>query len=297
MIAVDGASSKSWAARLYVFILTAVWLVVGGTALALGFDYYRLPFQERAFSELYDAFKPSGFVGHGLGVVGSLFMIVGVATYSIRRRAHRLAGFGKLKYWLQFHIFLCTLGPFLVLLHTAFRFQGIVAIAFWSMAIVVASGVIGRYVYARIPKTINGQFLSLQAVQREQQEVVEGLKARLGAAGGVLDSLLDEGPREAPRGIVGAMALAVWQDLTARARTRRIRRLLARRGVRPEDRAAVLAGFREQRRLQNQILLLRPFQRLFGYWHVLHLPLAIVMFIIMALHVGVAIAFGYGWVL
>ena len=55
-----------------------------------------------------------------------------------------------------------------------------------------------------------------------------------------------------------------------------------------------LAG--EQRRLRQQVLLLRPFQRLFRYWHVFHLPLAIVMFLILAVHVGVAVLFGYTWV-
>jgi len=49
-------------------------------------------------------------------------------------------------------------------------------------------------------------------------------------------------------------------------------------------------------RLQQQVLIQMPFQRLFGYWHVFHLPLAAIMFIIMFLHVGVAIAFGYFWV-
>jgi hypothetical protein len=58
---------------------------------------------------------------------------------------------------------------------------------------------------------------------------------------------------------------------------------------------AVLAM--EQDRLLRQIVLLEPFQRLFRYWHVFHLPLATVMFLILAVHVTVAILFGYAWVL
>ena len=79
-------------------------------------------------------------------------MLVGVILYSARKRVSWLGGAGGLGNWLQFHIFLCTLGPLLVLLHTTFRFGGIVSIAFWSMVLVVASGVFGRYVFARIPK-------------------------------------------------------------------------------------------------------------------------------------------------
>jgi hypothetical protein len=50
-------------------------------------------------------------------------------------------------------------------------------------------------------------------------------------------------------------------------------------------------------RLAGQAALLGPFQRLFRYWHVFHLPLAIVMFLILAVHVTVAILFGYAWIL
>ncbi len=55
-------------------------------------------------------------------------------------RVSVLGRLGKLKHWLQVHIFFCTMGPFLILLHSAFRVGGIVAIAFWSMALVVGSG-------------------------------------------------------------------------------------------------------------------------------------------------------------
>ena len=53
---------------------------------------------------------------------------------------------------------------------------------------------------------------------------------------------------------------------------------------------------RERDRLRRQTLLLRPFQRLFRYWHVIHLPLALTMAVIVVVHVGVAVAFGYTWI-
>jgi hypothetical protein len=39
--------------------------------------------------------------------------------------------------------------------------------------------------------------------------------------------------------------------------------------------------------------LLLPFQRLFRYWHLLHLPLAIVMLLVVVVHLVVAALFGY----
>jgi membrane-associated PAP2 superfamily phosphatase len=48
-------------------------------------------------------------------------------------------------------------------------------------------------------------------------------------------------------------------------------------------------------RLEQQIALLAPFQRLFHYWHVLHLPVALLMFLALAVHVTLAVLFGYAW--
>jgi hypothetical protein len=48
--------------------------------------------------------------------------------------------------------------------------------------------------------------------------------------------------------------------------------------------------------LTRRIALLRTMQKLFKYWHVVHLPFAITMFVIMIIHVAVTIIFGYKWI-
>jgi hypothetical protein len=48
--------------------------------------------------------------------------------------------------------------------------------------------------------------------------------------------------------------------------------------------------------LHRRILLLEQVRRFFHYWHVIHVPFSIVMFAILFIHVGVAVAFGYLWV-
>ena len=116
---------------------------------------------------------------------------IGVALYMARKRIRALARLGRLKHWLEFHIFLCTLGPFLVLLHTSFKFGGIVSIAFWSMVAVVASGVFGRYVYVWIPKTLGGQFLSLRELHGETGELLASLVSATGLAEADLRSALE----------------------------------------------------------------------------------------------------------
>ncbi len=141
-----------------------------------GFSYYSLPLEERVFAVKHLTLKPSGFIGHGLGILGSLMMIVGVATYMIRKRIKKLFHWGYLKYWLEFHIFMCTVGPIFVLFHTAFKFGGIVAVSFWSMVIVVLSGFIGRFIYVQIPRTIQGRELDIKELDKTEEELSEQLR-------------------------------------------------------------------------------------------------------------------------
>ena len=37
-------------------------------------------------------------------------------------------------------------------------------------------------------------------------------------------------------------------------------------------------------------------QKLFKYWHVIHMPFAIIMLIVVVIHVAVTLAFGYKWI-
>jgi hypothetical protein len=279
------------------FGLTVVWIGVAGTTLLWGLDYYRLPLDERAFSPLAPLFAPTGLVGHGFGIVGTAMIVIGVVGYAVRKRSVALARLGALRHWLTVHIFLCTLGPYLVLLHTTFKFGGLVSVSFWSMAIVVVSGVFGRYVYVRIPKTLNGSFLGMEAIRARVQELGEVLGERGGLPLGQLEAAMALPAPDARRpGLASSLLLAMIEDVRGLARRVRVRRMLHAHAVPRALHPEVLRLTREQARLRQQTLILDPFRRLFRYWHVIHLPLAIVMFLILGVHVAVAILFGYTWI-
>ena len=89
---------------------------------------------------------PAGLVGHGLGVAGFLLMVVAETAYTWRKRPTR-TGPGPAVRWLEAHVFVGLVGPYLVLLHTAFRFRGLAGVLTLLMAVVVGSGVAGRYWY------------------------------------------------------------------------------------------------------------------------------------------------------
>lgn len=276
-------------------LLVLAWIAIAAVPLVWGLPYYRLSPVQRAYSPLDPLFSSTGLIGHGLGVVGTLMLVVGVATYSIRKRARRFQRVGNLSGWLDFHIFLCTLGPFLVVLHTDFKVTGIVAIAFWSMLIVVASGVFGRYVYARIPKTLNGQFVSLRDLEERQLALLDEIRVDVGPE---VAGLLAPEPITLPErvGFARAAVEAVRFDLQWRARRRTMRRALEGREIAGPAREHAVGLAQERARLRQQILVLKPFQRAFRYWHAFHLPLAYVMLVVVAVHVAVAFVFGYRWI-
>lgn len=282
------------------WVLYVLWLGIALLPLIDGWSYYLTPFQERPYSPLHDLYKPTGLIGHGLGIAGSLMILVGVSMYSLRKRWSRLQRWGPpLQRWLQAHIFLCTLGPFLVLLHTTFKVGNIAAVSFWSMAIVVGSGIFGRYVYARIPKTVHGEFRSEAEVRRTQRQLVECVAERTEIEPRQVRALIDEHAPAPPQHAAGAVVHAVrfgWQKGRLRRRMKEMLREIV--GIQRLNGEAMEAMdlLMESVTLKHRRSILAPFQRLFGYWHVLHIPLASVMFVTLAIHVAVAVAFGYTWI-
>jgi preprotein translocase subunit Sec61beta len=160
--------------KVSIGILVAIVLITFFILFYRGISYYRISLEERFYHPDHNLLKPSGILGHGMGILGTLLILIGVFTYMARKRYRFLSRLGLLKYWLEFHIFLCTLGPILVLFHTALKFGGLVAISFWSMVAVFFSGIIGRFIYIQIPRTIEGRELSLNEV-REMKTDVAGI--------------------------------------------------------------------------------------------------------------------------
>lgn len=232
-----------------------------------GYSYYRLPVEERYFHDMYQMLKPSGFWGHGFGVIGTSFILIGLFSYMARKRLKIFSRWGLLKHWLEFHIFMCVMGPVLVLYHTSFKFGGVVAICFWSMFLVVLSGVIGRFLYLRIPRTIEGRELSLQEVK----ELSNDLDAELKNKYELSESLI----------------LLSFKNR---------KRILQDKGLSKDEYKKVRTIIRSELFLTRRIKNLEKMQNLFKYWHVVHLPFALIMLITLVVHVAVVIVFGYKWI-
>lgn len=292
----DLDDSTSTAERLFQWFLVATWLGVAVFTLAYGLPYYRVPLTLRDTSPLDELLRPSGLIGQGYGIIGTLFITVGVGMYSLRKRLPFLRRAGPLHIWLQVHVFLCTLGPFLVLLHTGFKFGGIVSIAFWSMTAVALSGLFGRYVYGHIPRAIHGQRTSLESLRAAKAELVQRLNADYPAEAERLRPYVMSQPPAQPKGLINALILALRYDITRRTRIATLRRTVAAAKLPAWIQQDLVTVVRSQTTMEQQHVLLQPFQRLFHYWHIFHLPLSAVMFLVLAVHIGVAIMLGYTWI-
>jgi hypothetical protein len=283
-------------------IYVGSFFVVGIAALVLlainGYEYYNTSLEERFFSPHHNSLKPSGTLGHGLGIIGTFMMILGVAMYMIRKRVRKLFNLGYLKHWLELHIFLCTVGPLLVLYHTAFKFGGLVSVSFWSMVLVVLSGMAGRFIYLQIPRTIQGIELSDQDLKVLKEQLA--IKVRSVLSEDTMALAEFERVASTDRYVNFKLLTAVGFIIKDTIYIRKVLRLLKKRvnylDLSSSRKKEIMKTAEEEIKVARSLGMLRTFHKLFHYWHVAHLPVAIAMFVIMIIHVGVTILFGYKWI-
>lgn len=262
-----------------VIIVVIITLYIGYS----GYSYYTLPLEERFYHEQYEWFKPSGIFGQGLGIIGTLMMFFGVFIYIAHKRYNVLGKRVRLKYLLEFHIFLCTLGPILILFHTTFKFGGIVSIAFWSMVAVVLSGVAGRFIYLQIPRSIEGQAMTLDEIKQKKGVLLDSLNTLALEDSNAIQSILNNHSNTG------------WFSGKGRAASQ-VKKLLKLRGAKRRKIKEISSIVKEEITLSHRIVRLEFMQRLFNYWHVIHMPFAIIMLVITVVHIAVVISLGYNWI-
>ncbi|RJP73714.1 MAG: hypothetical protein C4532_04100 [Candidatus Abyssobacteria bacterium SURF_17] len=279
-----------WSVYLIGFALFVV-------LLADGYTYYRTPYPDRPHHADYRELRPAGSRGLAYGITGSAMMLL-MLVYTLRKRTRLLGRRTPLRPFLDFHIFMGVFGPLFILLHTSFKVQGLVAIAFWSMVAVALSGYLGRYLYQQIPRNAQDRELSLQEIDGMIKDEGDDLALR----GRLSPETVVEVNRLIERafGVEAAAGDSLWGGFVAdlkrpliRSRLLRPLRRLTRLSRRECESLLNLAARRAL--LRRRLALLGRAQRLFHYWHVIHKPFAIVMYVIMFVHIGVAAWTGYGW--
>ena len=182
--------------------------------------------------------------------------------------------------------------------HTAFKFGGIVSVSFWSMVLVVLSGVVGRFIYVQIPRTIEGQEMGINAINDLRVNLATKVSEAIDLDQKVMNDfqMLASPERYKDLTFLQALSFSFKDFFRIKFLMWKIERIVNKAGLPKVIRKDILHAAKAEIVLSRRIALLRTFHKLFRYWHIVHLPFAITMFVIMLIHVGVTIAFGYKWI-
>ena len=289
--------------RLRIGYIIAVALIVG--IAAYGVDYYTAGPHERPFMAKHALLKPSGRIGIKLGMLGvGMFLVI--FLYPLRKRWTWLGRQGISRHWLDFHVLLGLSAPFVIALHSSFKFHGFAGIAFWIMLGVSISGIIGRYLYSQIPRRVNAAEFSRKELQDLQDKMAQQLAGqKILRESDVRSTLrLPSQQRVDQLPIPLALSYMLLLDLLRPFRIARLRNgalrgrehlttlggLLATRH-RELERAIVVA--REEAALSKRILFLSRTQRVFHLWHVAHKPFSYTFAVLVLIHIGVVLMMGF----
>ena len=280
-------------------VLAVFVAIVGGLNL-LGANYYLEPKAEQVRDPLHAWLKPSGYLGQSAGVL-ALAIFLFLWLYPLRKKFRWLAFTGSIAKWLDVHS-LAALGlPLLVAMHAAWRFGGIIGLGFWSMMVVWASGIVGRYLYARIPRSQAGVELTIEEIAAQRQALLEEIAEHSGLSVEAIEATLATDPTPTE-------GLGLWQTfrrMIADDRRRRRAAAALRKEIRirrPLNRKGDKAALKEALRLANREMALVQQSRMLGatqnilrFWHVAHRPLAITALVAVLIHVAVVVSLGATW--
>lgn len=218
-------------------------------------------------------------LGYGLGIAGGTMMLL-MLSYSARKRLRWMRGWGRIKLWFQAHMLLGVLGPVAILFHANFGLGSTNSnVALFSMLLVMASGIVGRFLYVRITHELYGQRANLREL-RQQLEVTRerledsfsfdpAIRARLAALEAAVRTPADDW-----------RARITWLG-SLPFRARRMRAAVLRDvALRTDDPIAHQETVRAAcERIDSYVSAVLKeaqfafYERLFSLWHALHLPM------------------------
>ena len=242
---------------------------------------------------------PNFGVGYWLGIAGGTLMLL-LIFYPAGKKSKLLQRMGWTKHWFRIHIIFGLVGPLLILYHSNFRVEAINSkFALYSMLVVAASGVVGRYIYGRIHRGLSGKRTHVEELRAEISDAVansRGIAAILPGLVDELHTLSTELLGDKYTRVVGVRRSLIWTWKHHYVRARlyfRIRRELRARALVSDPVRENYKEFRDSAvfymnrhvRLLRRVAQLSFYERLFSLWHMFHMPLFILMVISASVHV------------
>lgn len=235
-------------------------------------------------------YTPGSDIGYNLGLIGGVMMLA-LLGYPLRKRLGWLSSAGRVSKWFSVHMVLGVAGPSLILLHCTLQWRSLnAAIAFWCMVIVASSGLLGRYLYRHLHQGLYGRQLTLTEVRIDAATSLGKTRERLRAEGAddlraILDAFLRKSAVVEARGWKRPLSLALLGLHARRAQYRLIAGTRDSRGGPPyPSQETVDIAVDCIRSVQRSAQFL-PYERLFMLWHVLHVPLVLLLVLSVIAHI------------
>ena len=242
---------------------------------------------------------PKNGLGYWLGIAGSVIMLL-LVLYPLRKRWKWMARLGRVPGWFRLHMVMGIIGPALILFHSNFRLASINgSVALTTMLTVVLSGLAGRYLYASVHVGLYGRRAEINEMLGDTEQLESELGRLTNRSGTIHAELgrLRDMALSVPQGpLQGAVRLITVAS--AAAATRRRMRRLVRNALQDEARRLQLTWRQRGRRsteadeflrtyfeVIRKIAKLALFERLLALWHVLHLPLFILLVLAALVHI------------
>lgn len=238
-------------------------------------------------------------LGYALGIISAGCMLI-LLIYPVRKRIKLLKFIGPVRNWFRIHMMLGVLAPLAALYHCNFQLGSLNSqIALYSALIVAGSGLIGRFLYAKIHSGLYGRRANLKQIR----ENVRLSSPSGGAAMRFLPELMSRMNRfdmevlETGRGVLASSWLLMRLTVKTRLEYRSLMRF-ARSQLAAEARQSSLIADHQQRLLTsvrsfvaNHMLQVRrlakiqAYDQLFALWHLVHLPFFVALVLTVIVHV------------
>ncbi|MEO0480780.1 MAG: NAD(P)-binding domain-containing protein [Planctomycetota bacterium] len=272
-------------------------LVATSAALiwAIAFSsYYLLPLDERPAHRLHDLLRPGAGLGLVFGILSVLLILVNLA-YVLRRNPKINFRWGSLQKWMTSHVVTGVLALVTALLHGAMVPRDTNGgHAFYGLLILAVTGVIGRYVYAYVPRAANGRELELDEVQSELERIGEDWDHQ--------SPRLSRFARERIRAriekdrwgatILGRLFALARAPFEQRALLRDLSRAAEAEGLDEPSRLALLSLARRAHKTATATAHFEDLRSLLSTWRYLHRWGAALMVLLVIIHIVNALAFG-----
>jgi len=246
--------------------------------------------------ELVDAGEGLGYY---IGIAGASMMGI-LLLYPVRKRLRFMRYLGATRHWFRIHMIFGVLGPILILYHCNFTLGSVNSnVALVCTLLVAVSGLIGRYLYAKIHVDLDGHKINLTALKSQARLSIEDTGGRVVLVPHLLELMteFDHVVLEPPRNFVAHLLLPLKLAFLSRWLTLRLF-WFAHRELKSAARdSRTIANerrrlFRAARRFISdhqcrvrRVALLSSYERLFSLWHVLHLPFFYMLVLTAILHV------------